>query len=340
MTLVVGRVEGRRVAIVSDTQITEHDTPLPIADGVVKSYMLPGGVCVSFSNSPELAMKDFIAFIQAYPQGTGYSNVVSFFEAASMESGNDYLIAFAQHAKLVKIADGKRLPSGSKTQWIGDLAAYKRFREYEARTRQRAEAGRAVNAVLFADEMDKSPASDLYSAMRHVIADRDVPSVGGFACAVSDRVDAFRHSAYCDMLFDWPVDAAENFELQLNDQIDFGASGENKAFAVAQASTAYLSLNAVAFYMLTARKVFLFCGMTHDPLMRCTVLSDVDPLAIVPRLNKQIGQEWGWLIQVLSAAPTATSTQFRAIPRTESPNGVGFSTLCHVNTFPKIAAAE
>jgi hypothetical protein len=39
MTLVVGRVDGPRIAIVSDTLITEHNRPLAFQDGVVKSCM-------------------------------------------------------------------------------------------------------------------------------------------------------------------------------------------------------------------------------------------------------------------------------------------------------------
>ena len=114
MTLVVGRTSGRRVAIVSDTQIVEHDIPLPIQDGILKSYMLPGGISVSFSNSPELAAKDLKKFILEYPNGASFETVVSFFETASAASGNEYLVAFAKTAKLIKIIDGKRIRSIAK----------------------------------------------------------------------------------------------------------------------------------------------------------------------------------------------------------------------------------
>lgn len=74
MTLVVARVSGRRVVVASDTQLTEHDVRLPIHKGVVKTYILPGGICVSFSNSPELAIADFQTFAMAYPEGTDFIN--------------------------------------------------------------------------------------------------------------------------------------------------------------------------------------------------------------------------------------------------------------------------
>lgn len=328
------------MAVASDTQLTEHDVRLPIHKGVVKTYILPGGICVSFANSPELAVMDFQRFATAYPQGANFGNAISFFEAASAKSGNDYLIAFARQAKLAKIVDGQRMPSTARTQWIGDNAAYQRFREYEAKARRGFEAGRAVNAVLFADEIAKSPASDLYSTMRHVIADPQITSVGGFAYVLSDRLVTFRQSVYCDMLFDWPSVEVEDFALQLTDPIDFGASGENRGFAIAQASPGYLNLNIAAFYSLSGRKVFVFSGQGDSPLMKCSVLNDVEPLEIPWRLNAHFGQDLDWLVHVSSAAATATKTSFREPPIAGGTNGVGLQILCHVNTFPRAPLAQ
>lgn len=339
MTLVVGRTTEQRTAVVSDTQIVEHDMPLPPTSGAVKTWMLPGGICVSFSNSPELAARDFADFARLYPQGTSFAEVVAFFERSSVQSDNEYLIAFAKHAKLVKIPDGKRIRSDARTQWIGDKSAYERFREYEAQARAFPEAGRAINAVLFADEMDKSPASGLYSTMRRVISDRAVPTVGGFAYVLSDRVDDFRQSAYCDMLFDWPRGVSEAFNLRLDDQIDFGASGENGDFSISQASPSYLGLNLAVFYLLAAKKLFVFGATTDNPLMGCRVLSNVEPLAIVHRLREHFGHDWSWLVQVISAAPNVAPSQFRETPITEGPSGIRFSLFCHVNTFPRTTAA-
>jgi hypothetical protein len=157
MTLVVGRIVGQRVAIAADTMLTEHDKPLPFQNGVVKSFMLPGDLCVSFCNSPDTAGRAFKEFAAKYPNGTGYAEVIGFFEQSSQATGNDYLVAFANPTRLVKIVHGKRIKSVSRTQWIGDQEAYSRFREYEARQHPRPEQGRAVNAVLFADEMANSP---------------------------------------------------------------------------------------------------------------------------------------------------------------------------------------
>lgn len=334
LTLVVGRVAGKRVAVVSDTQLTEHDMHLPITEGVVKSMMLPG-ICVSFSNSPELAARDIDEFARIHPPGTGFADTVAYFERASADSGNEYLIAFAKHAKIVKISNGRRVRSEAKTQWIGDESAYARFREYEARVRKFPEAGRAINAAMFADEIAGSPASDLYSTMRRVLSDREIPSVGGFSYVLSDRLEHFRQSAYCDMLLDWPEATSDDFNLDLNDQIDFGASGENRGFSVVQASPSFMGLNLAVFYVLTARKLFVFGRTPSDLVMRCKTISGVDPLDIPSRLENFFGQDWGWLMQVMSAAPAATATRHREVPIVSGPSGISFQLLCHANTFPK-----
>jgi hypothetical protein len=260
MTLAVARIVGKRIAVAADTLITEHGRPLPHSKGVVKSCILPADICVTFSNSPELAARDFEAFSELHPNGANFSDTVSFFEKSSADTGNDYILAFSRAPRIQKIADGHRVDTVSKTIWIGDRLAFQRFREAERRHASRRDAGRAINAAMFMDEIDRSPASDLFSAMREVVADRSVPSVGGFVSVISNRDPGFRHSVYSDMLFNWPEGRATDYILDLNDQIDFGASGENSEYAVAQISAGHLGLNIVGFYLLKGKKVFLFIG--------------------------------------------------------------------------------
>ena len=94
----------------------------------------------------------------------------------------------------------------------------------------------SVNAALFADEMTGSPASDLYSVMRNVLLNRDVPSVGGFVTVLSNRDIGFRFSVYSDVLLDWPMEQDELGILQLTDKFDLRASGENDRCSVSQIS--------------------------------------------------------------------------------------------------------
>jgi hypothetical protein len=148
MTLVVARNDNGRIAIAADTLVTEHGKPLPFQKGTLKSCMLPGKVCVSFCNSPDAAELAFRTFCKNYPNGTVFSNVISFFENSSASTGNDYIVGFDSAPKLVKIVNGKRVHSIAKTVWIGDHAAYERFREYESKSRNNIESGRAMNAVI------------------------------------------------------------------------------------------------------------------------------------------------------------------------------------------------
>jgi hypothetical protein len=332
MTLVVGRIVGPRVAIVADTMLTKQDKPLPFQSGVVKSCMLQGDLCVSFSNSPDTAERAFKEFVAKYPNGASRAEVIKFFEQSSQATNNDYLVAFANPAGLVKIVHGKRINSISKTQWIGDRGAYSRFREYEARQHPRPEQGRAINAVLFADEMANCPASDLFSAMRNIVADRSIMSVGGFVSVISQRNDGFRFSAYSDMLYDWPKDKPQDYSLELTDQIAFTATDENASFAVAQVSPGFMNMNLVAFYFTSAKKLFFFYGKDNGLANQCQVFRDVPATQIYKTLNAFVRFDLKWLLLVTS--PQSANGQF-GMSGINTP-GNQFAFFCDANTFPKM----
>jgi hypothetical protein len=332
VTLVVGRVEKGRVAIAADTLVTQNEAPLPVRKWTIKSCVLPGNICISFSNSPEHAETDFAAFAASYPTGTNFAGVISFFEASSARTGNDYLIAFASPARIVKIADGKRINSIAKTAWIGDHSAYERFRQYEAKHVPHPEHGRAMNAVLFGDELSNSPASDLYSVMRNLVLDRTVPTVGGFVSVISGRDTGCRYSVYSDMLFDWPASATEGYTPDLNDPIALNASGENVVHGIAQVSPGYMDANFVAFYFVGGRKLFLFYGRNNGLPSSCLVLDAVEPGEIQTRLNAAVGMDLKWLLIVTSAVPASGIDETAAAGK-----GMRLGFFTHANTFPPSA---
>jgi hypothetical protein len=329
LTLVVGRVEKGRVAVAADTLVTQNDAPLPVRKWTIKSCVLPGNICVSFSNSPEHAETDFATFAGNYPAGCNFSGVISFFEASSARTGNDYLIAFASPARIVKIADGKRINSIAKTAWIGDQTAYERFRRYEAKQMPHAEHGRAMNAVLFGDELSNSPASDLYSVMRNLVLDHSVPSVGGFVSVISGRETGFRYSVYSDMLFDWPASTTEEYVPDLNDPIALNASGENVVHGIAQVSPGFLDANFVAFYFIGGRKLFLFYGQNNGIPSSCLVLDAVEPGEIQTRLNAAVGTDLKWLLIITSAVPASDMETLETVGK-----GMRLGFFTHANTFP------
>lgn len=331
MTLVVARCEKGRIAIAADTLLTEHEAPLPFTKGVVKSCCLPGYLCASFCGSPELAGKAFKDFAQQFPTGTGFDQTIKFFERSSSSTGNDYIIAFGANARLVTIKEGRRTRGLSKTHWIGDQDAYTRFREYEAKRRERHEHQRAVNVAMFADEMKGSPASDLYSTMRNLVFDRAVPTVGGFVTVLGNRDIGFRYSVYSDVLYDWPIELEPGQDLALTDKVDLRASGENDRYSVSQISPGYYNMNIVAFYLLKAKLLVVYHSKDNGVANDCSVFRGVEPQQIAATLNEKLGFNFGALCMVMSGR----SEYSRQVPRTDPSHGLGISMFCEANTMPK-----
>lgn len=332
MTLVVARCEKGRIAIAADTLITEHGVALHLTKGVAKSCCLPGYICVSFSGSPELANKTFKQFGARFPIGAGFDQTVKFFERSSAETGNDYIIAFGANTRLVTIKEGRRISRIAKTHWIGDGEAYTRFREYEAKRRDRYEHERAVNVVLFADEMKGSPASDLYSTMRNLIFDRDMPSVGGFVTVIGNRDIGFRHSVYSDVLYDWPGELEPGRLLQLTSKIDLRSSGENDRYSISQISPGYYNMNIVVFYLLKGRLLVVFHGENGFLANQCSIFPSVEPGDIASTLNQKLGFNFGALCMVMSGR----SEFSRPIQRQQPHHGLALSMFCEANTMPKV----
>jgi hypothetical protein len=333
MTLAVARIQGDRIAIAADTRLSKPGAVFPAHEGAVKTCIINCTICVAFSNSPELAQRDFLTFAQKFRTAAPSNEAVEYFEKSSTDTGNDYILAFSNPPRLVKIENGKRVSSVAKTIWIGDRDAYEAFRRYELDRRARVERGRAINAVLFADEMDGSPASDLYSAMRHVIADRTIQHAGDFVSVVSNRPEGFRYSVYSDMLYDWPGGESEDYLMSLNDKLQLGASGENSEFCIAQLSPGYIGANCLAFYFAGARCLFVFFGPNNSPAHQCRVIRDVAPDMVQPALFKLLGFDWKWLALVTSAPPSKGGR--RDSNDEPASSGIGMSFVCCLNTMPK-----
>ncbi|MEQ9196955.1 MAG: hypothetical protein RIE84_09390 [Parvibaculum sp.] len=329
MTLIVARVEKGRLAIAADTMLSAHGTPLSMQEWALKSFCLPGNICVSYSGSPELAAKAFHAFRKRHPQGANYTTTLEFFEASSLTTNNDYIVAFSDPAKLVTIRDGRRTNGLSKTHWIGDKYAYERFRQYEHRQRLKQEHGRAVNAALFADEMTGSPASELYSTMRNVLQDRDVPTVGGLVTVLSNRDIGFRFSVYSDVLLDWPAELGGNQLLKLTDKFDLRVSGENDRYSISQISPGYYNMNAVAFYVLKGRLLIVFFE-TEEGGSTCVTFGDVEPNQISARLDEKLGFPFRAMCLVMSAREEYSLPLNRVQPE----HGLGMNLFCEINTMP------
>lgn len=141
MTLVVARIHKDHIAIASDTLVTMHGQALPMAEWTLKSICLPGNICVSYSGSPELAARAFVEFRRRFPEGVAYAETISFFEASSKTTNNDYIVAFAQAPRLVTIRSGERTQGLSKTHWIGDQIRLRALSRIRVSSRPSTRAG-------------------------------------------------------------------------------------------------------------------------------------------------------------------------------------------------------
>jgi hypothetical protein len=283
-----------------------------------------------------MAADDFQQFVECYPLGTSSMQAIAFFEQSSRRTGNDYIIAFSDFPRIVKITNGKRIQSAARTLWIGDHDAYERFREYEARKLPFSEHGRAINAALFADEIEGSPASDLYSVMRHIVADARISSVGGFVTVLSNRDPGFRFSVYSDMLYDWPKEDHEEYTYDMNEPIDFSASGENLGYSVAQISSSYSGLNAVAFYFVRGKTLFLFWGDNNNGLAnKCYPIRNIEANEIKRQLDHMFREDWRWLALVTSSRPSQVAALSGLHGGEPKARGAKFSVFVEANTLPK-----
>ena len=330
MTLVVARIQNNCIAIASDTLVVQQGKPLPPQNGVLKTTFLPGGIAVSFSGSPELANRAYEGFLTLYPSGASFTKVIDFFISASASDNNDYLVAFASLLKVVKIVEGRRLSGLASTFWIGDKDAYERFRWYAAKKRALPYDGRAVTAVLFADEQTGSPASNLYSTLSNVIQDREVNTVGGFAYVVSSRGSHFRQSVYSDTLFDAP----ENMKYDEKIPIHLGSSGENEGYSLSQCSPVFSGINAVAFYVLSGRKLFVFYSGSSILSDKCVVLQGVAPNVIGSTLTSRFDGLLPWWVFVVSGDQRSKKTFLRP-PHLLPEGGTSVGFFVHANTYPR-----
>lgn len=207
----------------------------------------------------------------------------------------------------MKITNGKRQPSGSPTQWIGDKDAYEAFREHQAQARKSAEQGRAVSGVYTWNEHEGSPSSDLYSIMRRVVFDNSVESVGGLVSILSNRDGTFRPPAISDILYDWPatLDPKDSFSPDL--PVALGASGENQQQSLNIICPGYWGLTMIGYYFLAGRIVILFYPRTNALADSCLVIRNVEPDQISEKLNAAFARDLRWQLVIACSATGDTA---------------------------------
>jgi hypothetical protein len=183
--------------------------------------------------------------------------------------------------------------------------------------------------------MTGSPASDLYSVMRNIVLDRDVPSVGGFVTVLSNRDLGFRFSVYSDVLLDWPVELHESEIVQRTDKFDLWASGENDRYSISQISPGYYDMNIVAFYVLRGRMLVLFYEIDSGATA-CATFKCVEPDQIAPTLDEKLRFPFFAMCLVMSSRNEFAMP----MPRAKKEYGLGLGLYCEVNTMPRVQNSE
>lgn len=329
MTLIVARLSHGEISIASDTMLTEHERPLPRSRDVIKTRMLPGGICVSYSGSPELADLCFLDYAKEHGPDYGYDETIKFFELNSAKTNNDYIVCFSRFLKVVAIKDGSRVITAAKTVWIGDKVAYEAFRHYEQG--EDPLLGRASPATIFADDEKQSTASQLYRAMRHVVEDVNCPHVGGFPCIVSSKPDGFRFAVFSDTLYDYPNGWPKAEPVKATDKVSLGVSGENVGYCYSQISTNMIGSNQVAFYYLRGGLLFAFDLDGPFNTSRCRVIKSIEPEKVVDQLFRFTDNSIKWLVFILSSQWSQPSSILRQDDFSD--NGIRLELAVHANTF-------
>jgi hypothetical protein len=331
MTLVVGRQRNGKVALTGDTLITENGKPLPLSQGVMKICALPSGVCVGFSGSPELAKKDLWNFSARYPKEVSLAEAVSFFEKSSKTTGNQYLLAFSDSGKLVKISDGRAQTNAAPTQWIGEKDGYEAFREFEAKFRAHGLKGRAITTSLNWNNNDGGISSELYGIMRQVVYNKAVNSIGGLVTTLNNGGGAgFQAAAFTDLLYDWPSDLSVDAEIKLEEKRSLEASGENQKQSTSIFGSAYPNMNLLGYYFLAGKLAVVFLPGNTPIADRVLSVHNVEPENLPKKLTEIIGVDFLWQFIIASAVPTSSVQA----PLQQSTEGVEMAIFVHSNTFP------
>ncbi|WP_156384001.1 hypothetical protein [Methylobacterium sp. Leaf456] len=191
------------------------------------------------------------------------------------------------------------------------------------------DSGRAVSISIFADEMDGSPASSLYYAMKNTVADKSIASVGGLVAVASSRIDGFRFSSFCDLLYDWPMQKDDEYTVNLDEPITYSSSAENSRYSLSHIPSGFLNANFLAFYFIKGNLLYVFYGRYNGLARQCYSETGVAPGNIYNTISRYFGFDLNWLVWVFSGLPADLSVVGLDVP---GATGVRTGFICHANT--------
>lgn len=124
MTLVVGRKAKGELLLVADTQINDPKVGSVLAEQRLKIAFLNPGTAIAYAGEPDVAEHDVLQFL-ARRQSAGFTDTLRYFEKASSNSINAYLLGFAGPRRLFRIENGKSIER--LNAWAGAEGSFEAY---------------------------------------------------------------------------------------------------------------------------------------------------------------------------------------------------------------------
>lgn len=290
MTLVVVKKSGSKVFIFADTRLSEHGKALPPDQGIIKTAFIAPHIAVAYSNSPDLAARDINEF-SSNGINPNYLNVTQYFKESSLKTNNEYLIAFADTARVVKISIGIIERSVSQTHWIGDEGAFERFNSFErGKTKFDLGAPWSMNTwpldwVQLTHAQAVGNWLDISSA---VLMAPDIGSTGDFLTVATNVGATFRFLPHSKLFYD-------NARLQssLFKEAELVARGENRAYQYSAIVPLEPAVNGAGFYFPQAQIAYIFYAPKNEVVAsKCRLIKASTTDELVQHCKDECGIEF------------------------------------------------
>jgi hypothetical protein len=295
MSLVVARVHGKQIYIVSDTKLTDaYGKKIYPTQGIIKSIILNQNVCLCFAGIAEYADSALKAYRQLRIGADAFNQTIQHFSDwhSRVRGETEFILAFGEpHYKIVEIKDGQFVET--RSSWIGDDKAFTKFQGYfhNVITPTPNPLNTAsFSAVRVPEPQGEGNSNDyllMLNAMQTIITDIDVKYVGDFAIAVAYDKGSFQYMDYAYVLthpIRWDV-MPEEFVIPFG-TTEEGGYGFNFIGALDG------NLSVAAMYFLQGNLGILF--MPQDSgLLQPILLRNVPPIEFVEKVQedfKQIGR--------------------------------------------------
>lgn len=248
MTLIIGRVNAGKTYIIGDTALTLHNQAKSNAfvDGCLKQYIVNETLAIAFAGSQP-------HFESVCPQLLASVDTAEAVQVAlTAQRGGlefDLLVGETGSQSISVVRDG--VVSETVAGYIGDAFAFARFQQYyhDDKTTLVAEwdVGRASIQFLRLPEPvgEDEIYERLFNALKRVIWDSQVHSVGGVIVPLCMDQGRFRYLNYADVTSDplniddvseepkaiqFGTAAAGGYSIELNDDVAYGGDGRNIGF--------------------------------------------------------------------------------------------------------------